>query len=354
MGSVKRSFDEAAIAAPEVLDRETYFERAKQARARTNPNPQQPVILAMYNSLVDGIVTDPELMVVPLDDHALVRGHAVFDTASLCKGRVYRLRTHIDRLFNSAKLAKLKLPFGDGSEAENRKRITEIVCQTCIASGKQDGSVRYFLSAGPGNFDFTSKGCEASFYCVVFAGLPLMKAPLIDEVIVRDIPMKPARLAAAKSNNYMLNCMTAMSAQERGGKFGILLHPNDTIAEGAVVNFVCITKDREMLTPPFEGILAGTTVRKAMELAKKHLVGNLLKEVRQEVVPLSTAKAAAEIFLIGGDSHVFPVNSLEGVKVGEGGEGPVAKEILKLLLKDAEDGEDEHIVLSYAKAPRKA
>merc|ERR1719356_870860 len=104
--------------------------------------------------------------------------------------------------------------------------------------------------------------------------------------------MKPPLLARVKSNNYMLNCITAIEAQKKGGRYGILIRDDDTVAEGCVVNCVCVTNDGVMLTPAFGDILSGTTVRKAMELAKAFLVGEkgLLREVRQEVVPLTTVK----------------------------------------------------------------
>lgn len=339
-----------------VLDKETYRQRSVAARKRTNPTGH--FLQAMYSSLVDGIVTDPELMVMPLDDHAIIRGHAIFDTASLVNGRVYQLGEHLDRLFTSARDARLTLPFG-ADEAENRKRMTDIVCQTCVASGLRDGSIRYWLSAGPGNFGFTPDGCEPAFYCVAYRGGPV---PSFDDSItphneafirLNEVPMKPPLLARVKSNNYMLNCLTAMEAQKKGGKFGIMVRDDDTIAESCVLNVIFVTKDRVMLTPEFGDILRGTTVRKSMELANNHLVGDaseegkLLKEVRQQVVTMAQAKNAVEVILVGGDTHLFPVKCLDGQQVGNGGVGPVAEALNRLLLENAQRGDDQHIVLEY-------
>eukprot|EP00913_Durusdinium_trenchii_P017758 g16686.t1 len=54
-----------------VLDRDAFLEKSKAARMQRCP--QGHFIKAMYSSLVDAIITDPELMVLPLDDHAIVR-----------------------------------------------------------------------------------------------------------------------------------------------------------------------------------------------------------------------------------------------------------------------------------------
>ena len=65
---------------------------------------------AMYSSVLGGIVTDPALMVLPLDDHMVHRGHAVFDTAALIGGMLYQLDPHLDRLLRSAAGARIALP----------------------------------------------------------------------------------------------------------------------------------------------------------------------------------------------------------------------------------------------------
>merc|ERR1719436_240739 len=73
-------------------------------------------IAAIYSSLVDAIVTDPELMAMPIHDHAIVRGHAVFDTCTVAGGRLYRVDIHLDRHIASAQKARIPLPFGRSPE----------------------------------------------------------------------------------------------------------------------------------------------------------------------------------------------------------------------------------------------
>ncbi|CAJ1403050.1 unnamed protein product [Effrenium voratum] len=330
----------------EVLDQDAFLQKSKAARLRRSPEGH--FIKAMYSSLVDSIITDPEMMVIPLDDHSIVRGHAVFDTCTLADGKVYRLGIHLDRLFKSAKLAKLKLPFGD-SEEENRSRITDIVCQTCVASGLKDAGVRFFLTAGPGNFGFTTAGCEPAFYVSVLTAEKVAEAKGIGEALVpeTEVPMKPALLATLKSNNYLLNCMLAMAAQERGGRFGINIRTDGTVAEGCVANCGIVTKDKVFITPPFDGILAGTTVRKAMELAKKHLMGEALKEVRQEILHKDQLFAAQEVIMFCGDLGVFPVTTLDGCTIASGEVGAVGKELKRLIWQVAFEGTEEHIQLTY-------
>merc|ERR1712059_177173 len=90
-----------------VLSREEYFSRLTATLA---PMLQ---IKAMYNSLVQGIITDPTLMTIPIHDHAIVRGHACFDTCTVSGGRLYRLDLHLDRHIESILAARIPLPFGN-------------------------------------------------------------------------------------------------------------------------------------------------------------------------------------------------------------------------------------------------
>src|SRR5919201_3450315 len=135
------------LAAPDVL------ENLRALRKR------QPVrYWAFYSSQLGGIVTDPALMVIPFDDHMVHRGHGIFDTAGLVDGKIYDLEAHLDRFLLSAERSKLRLP---GSREEMR----DIIVKTTAASGRRDGSIRYWLSSGPGSLELSpAAGAEPGFF----------------------------------------------------------------------------------------------------------------------------------------------------------------------------------------------
>ena len=107
-----------------------------------------------------------------------------------------------------------------------------------------------------------------------------------------------------------------------------------------------------LTTPPFERALAGTTVRRAMELARAaaarrggpeaNPLGRLLTGVAQQRLSLADAAAAREVFLLAGDTHVFAVTTLDGKAVGDGRVGPVATALGSLLHDDAAHGSAHH------------
>lgn len=239
-------------------------------------------LFAFYSSASGAITTRQELMHVPIDDHAIVRGHAVFDTAALVGRKIYRLDVHLARLLKSARAARIPLPFGEDDES-NARTMARIVRATCQAARRADADVRFWLTAGTGNLGVTPKGCTPGFYVLIFGGLPTFDiSGGVPEVTVAEsrVAMKPPMLAEIKSNNYLLNALLQaklalsrtptptrnptpaltpsrtptqptnsllhapwqMDAQDRGGTFGIGIDAAGNVRESCVLNVVVVTK----------------------------------------------------------------------------------------------------------------
>ena len=295
---------------------------------------------AMFSSYLGGVVTDPTVMTVPLDDHMVHRGHGVFDTCSLVNGRLYRLGIHIDRLLASAAGARLRVPW-------SRSELIQMVADTAAASGARDGIVRYWLTPGPGGFSFMPAECEEPcFYCVVLDPMSFGAGgfdPMKDgfrEATVRETPQKPPLLAQIKSNNYLLNVLTHMEAADSGGTFGIIVDGAGFIAEACVLNVCSVSTDGVFVTPPFEGILHGTTMRRLLDLARGPLCDEgLLASVEQRPLRADEARRGAELIMSGGDTHVFPVVEWDGAPIGDGTVGPVAKRLHELIEAETAAGD---------------
>ena len=303
-----------------------------------------PGIAAFFSSEIGGVVVDKALMGVAIDDHLVHRGHGVFDTATIASGGIYRLDIHLDRLLASATLARIPHTW-------SKEDLREIVTATVAASELREGSIRYWLTAGTGNFAVGPGDCRPGFYCVAFKVFQPTGSddPMRDglrEYTVTDVPMKPDLLATIKSNNYLLNVLTHMDSADRGGQFGVLVHPDGTVAEGAVVNVCFVTDDGTLLTPPFDGILKGTTVRRVFDHARDVLVpAGVLQAVEQRPVPVAEVRGRVrEMFMLGGDTHVFPVVAWDDEPVGDGTVGPIARGILEFLETEAAGGLDGHLV----------
>ena len=116
---------------------------------------------AFYSSELHGIVTDPGLMVVHMDDHLVHRGHAVFDTAIIVDGYLYQLAEHLARFEQSAEMAGLVLPF-------SIEQIFRIIRETAAASKAVNGGFISFLALQTAARS-VHHCCYAAFCCLYCA-----------------------------------------------------------------------------------------------------------------------------------------------------------------------------------------
>ncbi|XP_073391152.1 D-amino-acid transaminase, chloroplastic isoform X3 [Physcomitrium patens] len=285
---------------------------------------------SMYSSVVGAITTDVAAMVVPLDDHMVHRGHSVFDTTTLVNGNLYELDTHLDRFLDSAAKAKILPPF-------NRAMIREILMQTVAAGSCKDGTLRFWLSAGRGNFELSTKNCEASLYACLLERSPIQNisdekvAPL--KVVTSTVPIKPKMFATMKTTNYLPNALALREAEEKGAQAGIWLDEEGNVAEGNNLN-VGFISEGELLLPPFDSILPGCTARRLLklvpELVKKNIIPGL-KGVTLAKISLAEAKKSAEMMLLGSFVTVLPIVEWDGKPVGNGKPGRISLALRQCL-----------------------
>ncbi len=314
----------------------------QKLRAAVHPAAAQQYY-AMYSSVFGGIVTDPALMVLPLDDHMVHRGHAVFDTAAIVNGMMYELEPHLDRFLRSASLARIPL-------ALSREQMRQIILETAAASGRRQGAVRYWLSVGPGGFGISPSEClGSSFYVMIYEGLKPPASFYTEgvKVITSSIPIKPPLFARCKSTNYLPNALMVMEAKDKGADNGIFIDARGMIGESSTMNVAFVRRDRVLRHPTFDAILAGCTVRRAMELAKTLVAKGQLKDIVVADVSLEEAHEAAEMLIIGSSVKAAPITQWDGRPVGDGKPGPIAKALLELLEQDMREGKDHLIPIPY-------
>nr|AZL41244.1 plastid 4-amino deoxychorismate lyase [Ceanothus thyrsiflorus] len=287
--------------------------------------------LAMYSSIFGGITTDPAAMVIPIDDHMVHRGHGVFDTAAIVDGYLYELDQHLDRILRSAAMAKINLPFG-------RESIRSILIQTVSASDCRNGSLRYWLSAGPGDFLLSpSAYLKPALYAVVYQDQSPLDSKGI-KVVTSSIPIKPPQFATVKSVNYLPNVLSKVEAEEKGAFAAIWLDDDGFIAEGPNMNVAFVTKEKELLMPHFDKILSGCTAKRVLTLAQRLVEEGKLDGVRVGTVTVEEGKKASEMMLIGSGVLVRPVLYWDEQVIGDGKEGVVTQALLNLLLEDMKSG----------------
>jgi len=314
----------------QILTAEEVVSRLRALRAR------QPVTYrAFYSSQLGGVVTESALMVLPFDDHMVHRGHGIFDTAALVEGKLYDLEAHLDRFLLSAERSKLELP-------SSRAEMRDVIIRTTAASGRRDGSIRYWLSSGPGSLDLTpAKGAEPGFFVMVFDGLVYPDRWYTEglKVMTTTYPIKAPLYAVTKATNYLPNVLMQMEAKEAGFDNGVFIDADGYVGESSNMNVAFVTPDGVFAHPKFQNILAGCTSLRLLELAHALVEQGVIAGIEVRDIPVGEARRSREMMLLGSSIRVAPVVQWDADPIGDGKPGPVSKALLRLLEQDMRSGD---------------
>ena len=291
--------------------------------------PYQESYLSMYSSIYGGIVTDPVLMMVPIDDHMVHRGDGIFETFKCVDGGIYNLKAHLDRLQRSAANLDFDLPV-------NMDQIREIVLETTRAGKQQNCYIRMFISRGPGSFGVNPYDCPAAQLYVVVTQAPkpfMVTHPDGATVKTSSIPVKHPFFAGVKNCNYLNNVLMKKEAVNAKADFVVAFDRQGRLGEGATENVGVVTAENILTFPNLEGILMGTTMMRVMELAEKTVNEGILKKVCFGDVSRDDVNNAKEILIAGTTTNITKVKTFDGKTVGNG-TSPVYNSLSQLLLDD--------------------
>jgi 4-amino-4-deoxychorismate lyase len=298
---------------------------------RTHRPAYQAGYYAMYSSWWDAITTEPNLMVVPVDDHMVHRGDGLFETFKCVEGAVYNLDAHLGRLENGAKAIALAMPWSRGD-------IRRIVGEVLQAGGRRDALVRIFVSRGPGGHSANPYECPEPLLMVLAIRLPppFMQAhPEGARVGVSGLRMKEGFFAQVKSVNYLPNVLMKKQAVDEGVDFMLGFDQDGHMTELPTENFGIVTPERILRVPRPDHILPGTTMRRVLALAREHLVpSGILTGVEEADVPLEEIRGASELLVFGTSPHVTAVTMFDGNPVGDGRPGPIWRELSRRFEDD--------------------
>lgn len=294
---------------------------------------------AMYSSWLGGIVTDPALMFVPVDDHIVHRGDGIFEAMKFENKKIYGLERHLDRLDKSLSQVKLKPNW-------TRESLRQIIIDTCKASLVNDGLIRLYCSRGPGGFTTNPLECIGDQLYVVVTQLKFPSQEKYDQgLAVRksELPAKETFWANIKSCNYLPNVMMKMEALDWKVDFTISFDEDGYVAEGSTENTAIISAENEFLVPSFSRTLRGVTVSRMMELAQPLINNGALKGIREAQFTIEQIRSAKEMMMLGTTMDVLPVVKFEGKPIGTGRPGPIYKEFLRLIREDVASDRSEMI-----------
>jgi 4-amino-4-deoxychorismate lyase len=301
---------------------------------KKSPPPTRQGYLAMYSSWYGGIIRDPSLMMVPVDDHIVHRGDGVFEAIKCVNHKIYGLDRHLERLVRSAEQISLKFPC-------SLPDLKEIAVETTKVAGASDVILRLYLSRGPGGFTTNPYETLGSQIYLVITPLKPVAAEKYETGVtskISAIAVKDGIFATVKSCNYLPNVLMKKESIDAGVDFTITIDEKGFLAEGSTENFAIISRDGEFLVPGFERTLKGITASRAMELAQPLVAKGLIKSVRNAQIKREDVLRAREAMMLGTTLDCLPVTRFENQEISGGKAGPVSRELLKLLRDDMKAG----------------
>ena len=279
---------------------------------------------------MDGELVDWKDATVHVLTHTLHYGTGVFEGIRAYETSagtaVFRLKDHIARLFRSAAVLGVQIPY---SEAE----LIAAVRDTVRASGVKSCYIRPLVYLGYGEMGVNPLPAPVQVSVAVWP----WGSYLGEEGVTNGIRVKVSSWArhdpralptSAKATGMYINSSLAKVEALRGGyDEAVMLSTDGFVSEGTGEN-IFIVKDGVLITPPTSavGALAGITAQSVISLAKDRGY-----EVREELLRRSDVYLADESFFTGTAAEVVPIAEIDDRPVGTGKPGPVTKAIQEMF-----------------------
>ena len=256
--------------------------------------------------------------------HALHYGSSVFEgirAYNTHKGTcIFRLQEHIDRLFDSAKVYRMDVPY-------TNQEVVQACKDTVVKNGLKAAYLRPLAFLGDIGMGLRPPlDAKADLMVAAFSWEAYLGADAIEggvEVGVSSwnrLAPNTMPTAAKAGGNYLSSQLISMEAGRHGYTEGIALDVNNMVSEGAGQNLFLVRNG--VIYTPFStaSILPGLTRDAVITLAR-----DLGYEVREEPISRESLYLADEFFMTGTATEIVPVKSVDGIPVGQGSRGPVTK-----------------------------
>src|SRR5208282_1637333 len=245
---------------------------------------------ALY-AYVNGQYVPKEQASVSIYDHGFLYGDGVYEAIRCYNGIVFKLREHLDRLYESAKSIKLTVPL-------DKQELIRVVVDVLKKNQLKNGYVRIVLSRGVGRMGVDPRNCPKATIVIMAE----TREPLFGEsvkgisAIISSLRRTPswALDPRIKTLNYLNNILAKMEATEAGVEEAIMLNEQGYVAETSTEN-IFIVKNGIVSTPhPSLGVLKGITRDSVVTVTK-----GLGYPVEERPITIHELYNADEVFVTG-------------------------------------------------------
>ncbi len=271
---------------------------------------------------IDGKLVEKEKAKVSVFDHGLLYGDGVFEGIRSYKSLVFKLKEHIDRLYESAHTIMIDIPM-------SKAQMTKAIISTLKANKLKDAYIRVVVTRGIGDLGLDPRKCKKASIIIITDNIVLYPKELYQKGLeIITVPtvrnLSNAVDPQVKSLNYLNNIMAKIEAINSGYQEAIMLNSMGLVAECTGDNIFLI-KNRQLFTPPQSmGTLRGITRDAVIAVANKTKIKTFESALtRHEVFN------ADELFLTGTAAEIIPVVKVDSRNIGNGRPGKITLQLLK-------------------------
>ncbi len=271
---------------------------------------------------IDGQWYEKDEAKVSVYDHGLLYGDGLFEGIRIYNGKIFKLKEHVERLFDGAGVIRLDLQ-------KSPDEMEALLQEALKRSGRQEGYIRLLATRGKGSLGLSPDSCPKSTLVIITEDIQLYPQELYES----GIPVVTAatrRLSARvfdpriKSLNYLNNIMAKMEARDAGCLEAVMLNEEGYVCECTADN-IFIVKKGELLTPaPWLGMLEGITRNSIIDLA-----GDAGIPCRETTLTRFDLYTADEFFITGSGAELMPITKMDGRVIGNGKPGPLTKKLTR-------------------------
>ncbi|UZR28384.1 branched-chain amino acid transaminase [Methylococcus mesophilus] len=248
---------------------------------------------------------------------------------------VFRLRDHTDRLFRSAHIMKMSIPF-------DKDTLDQAQLEAVARNNLESAYIRPMCFFGAEGMGLHAHGLAVHVMVAAWQWGSYLGA----ENMARGIRVRTSSYARnhvnsimckAKANgNYLNSILAVQEAIEAGCDEALLLDHEGYVAEGSGENIFIVRKGK-LYTPDLTSALEGITRDTVMTLAQEQGLQVVEKRITRDEVYV-----ADEAFFTGTAAEVTPIREVDGRVIGEGGRGPVTEKLQALYFDYVHGRRSDH------------
>ncbi len=284
--------------------------------------------------------------------HSLHYGGAIFEGVRAYETdhgpAIFRLQDHTDRLFNSAHVLRMKIPF-------SKEELNEVQKKLVLDNNLEQAYIRPLVYHGDNSLGLHAKNLTVHVMIAVWQwGTYLGQDAFENGIKMRTSsyirPHVNSSFSKVKcSSNYITSMLAIQEAADSGCDEALLLDKEGFVAEGSAEN-VFIMQGGKLITPPCTSALRGLTRDSVIEMAKVLNVETVIKSFTRDEIYI-----ADEVFLTGTAAEITPVVMYDNRLIADGKPGKVTRTLQQKYL-NCIHGKDKDFLswLTYCREPSSA